>query len=290
MTSRAPVGGRPAVEWRLLYTGAHPGALNMGIDEAILHSVASGGPPTLRFYGWNPHALSLGCFQDAAEVDLDACRRLGVDVVRRPTGGRAVLHGVEVTYSLVLPEASGIVPQGITESYRAISRGLARGLASLGLETRLAEGRQRTDAPGRRGLSAACFDAPSWYELNAGGKKLVGSAQVRRFGVLLQHGSIPLALDAGALFACLKFPDEAARARAKAAFAAKATSLWEALGREVPFHEVAAAVAGGIGEELGVEFREGALTEREEKTAEELAREKYARLDWHRRSGRTYPA
>lgn len=283
----------------------------MGIDEAILHSVASGGPPTLRFYAWNPPAVSLGCFQDAArEIDFDACRRLGVDVVRRPTGGRAVLHDVEVTYSLILPEANPIVPQGITESYRTISRGMVRGLASLGLDAKMVSLRRRggegveeaqsgetgaplpsgrsvitVDAPDRRSLSPACFDAPSWYEVAVGGKKIVGSAQLRRAGVLLQHGSIPLALDADKLFACLKFADGAARQRAKAAFLAKATSVWEALGRKVPYRDVCDAIAEGLSRELGVTLVEGELSPSEKAAAETLAREKYSRIDWHKEQG-----
>jgi len=305
------------VNWRLLYTGALPGALNMGIDEAILQSVAAGGVPTLRFYAWNPPAISLGCFQDAyREIDMDACRELGVDVVRRPTGGRAVLHDVEVTYSLILPEANSIIPRGITESYRSISEGMVRGLASLGLDVKMVSLRRRksqggageeqrageaasdtapiasqryvitVDAPDKKSLSAACFDAPSWYEVAAGGKKIVGSAQVRRCGVLLQHGSIPLALDADKLFACLKFPDDAARERAKAAFLAKATSVRDALGRELSFEQVSEAVAKGLAMTLGITLVKGELLSSEEEAARELARTKYSHIDWHKESGR----
>lgn len=293
------------MKWRLLHSGHLPGALNMAIDEAILLSVAQGGPPTLRFYGWDPPAISLGTFQDAQrEIDLATCKSLGVDVVRRPTGGRAVLHDVEVTYSLILPEDNDTVPKGITESYRAVSEGMVKGLDALGLDVKMVSLRRKgespppleqtasskrytitVDAPDKRSTSAACFDAPSWYEVTVDGKKIVGSAQMRRFGVLLQHGSIPLELEADKLFACLKFPSQAARARAKDAFLTKATSIRAALGRPVSFMETSEAVAKGLAEALGVGFVEGELTRKERQTAEELARTKYSRLDWHKEKG-----
>lgn len=292
--------------WRLVHSGHLSGAANMAIDEAILHSVAQGGRPTLRFYGWEPAAISLGVFQDCEkEIDLVTCKSLGIDVVRRPTGGRAVLHDVEVTYSLILPEDSGIVPKGITESYRAVSEGMVRGLASLGLDARMVALRRRgegatespkapasgrytitVEAPEKKSSSAACFDAPSWYEVTVDGKKIVGSAQMRRLGVLLQHGSIPLELDVEKLFACLKFPSRESRKRAKAAFAAKATSIREALGRNVSFLEASEAIALGLQDALGITFVEGDLTPFELETAERLARTKYARLDWHQRRRR----
>lgn len=294
------------MKWRLLHSGHLTGAMNMAVDEAILLSVAKGGPPTLRFYGWDPPAISLGAFQDAQkEIDLATCKSLGVDVVRRPTGGRAVLHDVEVTYSLILPEESDIVPKGITESYRAVSEGMVKGLGSLGLDVKVVSLRRKgespsaseeapaskrytitVDAPDRRTSSAACFDAPSWYEVTVDGKKIVGSAQMRRFGVLLQHGSIPLELEAEKLFACLKFPSPESRARAKAAFLDKATSIRAALGRAVSFMETSDAVVKGFAEALGVEFIEGSLTPKERQTAEELARTKYSRIDWRERVGR----
>ena len=346
----------------------------MAIDEAIMHAVAAGSvPPTLRFYGWDPPALSVGYFQNVArEVDRAACESIGVDVVRRPTGGRAVLHDVEVTYSLVVPEENPVIPKGITESYRAISEGMVHGLLRLGLDARMVSLRRRREsagiaagadgaggpaapggtgdaggdaagvpageaawdatgdavedaagdaavevpgdapdetgpeapgggdggqrdgvagalsrryqvtieAPDRRASSAACFDAPSWYEVTAGGKKVVGSAQVRRHGVLLQHGSIPLELDADKLFACLRFPSEEARRRARDLLLAKATSIRAALGRPISFMEVSEAIVAGLGEVLGVEIEPGELTEAERGRAERLAKEKYGTLDW----------
>lgn len=282
--------------WRLIRSGHMAAAVNMAIDEAILRSVADGKvPPTLRFYGWDPPAISVGYFQNVnKEVDTAACKSVGVDVVRRPTGGRAVLHDVEVTYSLVVPEENPIIPKGITESYRAISEGMVHGFVGLGLDAKMVSLRNRQngesppmssryqvtiDAP-QRSNSAACFDAPSWYEVTVDGKKVVGSAQVRRDGVLLQHGSIPLELQADKLFTCLRFPTPDVRERAKAIFCAKATSIRSALGRPISFMEVSDAVISGLQEVLGVTITPGELTPEEEETARRLAKEKYARLDW----------
>lgn len=278
--------------------------MNMAVDEAIMRSVAEGAEPTLRFYGWEPPAISVGYFQDAAkQVDFAACKSVGVDVVRRPTGGRAVLHDVEVTYSLTLPEENPIVPKGITESYRAISEGMVDGLRKLGLDAKMvALHRRRTDdssdeeraskkdeivieAPERGASTAACFDAPSWYEVAVDGKKIVGSAQMRRMGVLLQHGSILLDLDAEKLFTCLRFPSDAARRRAMEQLLEKATSIWSALGRPVSFMETSDAIVQGLAERLGVTIREGELTPAEKKTAEQLAATKYSRLDWKNSGG-----
>ena len=153
-------------KWRLLSDGPASAAWNMAVDEAIMTMVGrKESPPTLRIYGWDPPALSLGYFQRAAEVDLTACRSRGVDVVRRPTGGRAILHDQEVTYSLSLPEDLPWLPRGVTEAYRLIAGGLVRGLKILGVPVEMAPA-------GRRGAgkTAACFDAPCSYEIVARGR------------------------------------------------------------------------------------------------------------------------
>lgn len=181
-----------AKKMRLIYDPPMPGVANMQRDVKILEEVASGkAPPTLRLYGWSPPALSLGRFQKASEVaDLEACRRLGVGIVRRPTGGRAVLHDRELTYSFIIPDNRTLLPAGVVPSYCYISRALLDAFAILEIEAELSPGNMRGAglAPG------SCFDTPSAYELKVDGKKVVGSAQMRRDGVLLQHGSILLEL------------------------------------------------------------------------------------------------
>jgi lipoate-protein ligase A len=178
--------------WRLIYDPPMPGEENMRRDMEILEEAASGeAPPALRLYSWSPPALSLGRFQKAAEVaDLAACRRLGIDVVRRPTGGRAVLHDRELTYSLVIPDNRNLIPAGVVPAYRFISRALLDAFAGLGIEAELSPENKRGAGP----APGSCFDAPSAYELQVSGKKVVGSAQVRRKGMILQHGSILLEL------------------------------------------------------------------------------------------------
>jgi len=262
--------------WRLLVDGPARASWNMAVDEAIMTMVGrKEAPPTLRIYRWDPPALSLGYFQRLEEVDLSACRSRGVDLVRRPTGGRAILHDEEVTYSLSLPEDLPWLPRGVTEAYRLIAGGLVRGLRSLGVPAEMAPA-------GRRGggKTAACFDAPCTYEIVARGRKLVGSAQMRRMRAVLQHGSFPLRLQAEELFDLLHFNSPRERALGQELFAAKAISLGELL--DSPrFDNVWPAIVRGLGEELGVDFDRGSLTPAEEELARGLAREKYANDKWN---------
>jgi len=176
---------------RLIYDPPQPGEVNMARDMAIIEEVAQGAPPTLRFYSWQPAALSLGFFQQVEDIaDTAACSRLGIDIVKRPTGGRALLHYRELTYSVAVPENHPLVPRGILPSYKFFSAAIIGGLRELGVQTGLAPGGNR----GKGLLPGACFDSPSAYEIQVDGKKVVGSAQVRRDGTLLQHGSILLEL------------------------------------------------------------------------------------------------
>lgn len=194
-------------EWRMLQSGLSDGATNMAMDEAMTEALAAGRiRPTLRFYGWRPYAVSLGYFQKAdREMDLAACRAQGIDIVRRLTGGRAVLHSTELTYSIVVPEDYEDMPRTITASYSRLTKGLLLGLRELGVDAQMAIPVQAYgNEHGRRKTSAACFDAPSHYELTVDRRKLVGSAQVRRQGVILQHGSILLDFDALQMASILK--------------------------------------------------------------------------------------
>lgn len=261
------------MKWRLLDTGCRCGFENMAIDEAVMELISRGkAPPTLRFYGWDPPALTLGYFQDPGETaDLEACRRLGIDVVRRPTGGRAVLHSREVTYSIIAPEDNPAVTGTVSESYRRLSRGLILGLSRLGAEVKLSEdGANASGGP-------ACFDSPARYELVAGGRKLAGSAQGRRNGVVLQHGALPLENDAATLFTLLKFPTAAQREDQQRRYTLKATSLEEVLGRPVSPGEVVPALAQGFAEALGIELDPGELTGEEERQVKRLLKEKYVK-------------
>ncbi len=270
--------------WRILDTGFGDAAANMAIDEAIMLAHAAGeAPPTLRFYGWSPPAVSLGYFQRAeSELDLDACEKLGVAVVRRLTGGRAVLHEAELTYSLVVREDAPNVPETITASYRYFSGGIMAGLAQLGIVAQLSLPRSAYAQEKRKQphSSAACFDAPSHYEIMHEGRKLVGSAQVRRNGVLLQHGSVLLRFSPEKLAAVLKAPSDDARGRLVRTLSGCVTSVEAVLGREAAWEEVRDAMAGAFGPALGITLQAAGLSEAEWEMSRQLVQEKYGREQW----------
>ncbi len=186
--------------WRFIDSGNGSPSFNMALDEALLDWHSEGKiPPAIRFYGWNPPTLSVGYFQKVEkEIDLEAVKAQKLGFVRRPTGGRGVLHEHELTYSVIVSEDHPDMPKSVTEAYRVISEGLLKGFQHLGLEAyfavpKTAEERDALKSP----QSAVCFDAPSWYELVVEGRKVAGSAQTRQKGVILQHGSILLDIRCG---------------------------------------------------------------------------------------------
>lgn len=197
-----------ADSWRLIVDGRLDGAVNMALDRACQTARQQGlVPPTLRLYGWARPTVTLGRFQDAADVDAEVARSAGVDVVRRATGGRGVLHDDEVTYSVVAAVDDG-VPEGVAASYRYFARALAAGYDRLGVKAGLTEGR----ATGR---SAACYLTSAGADLAVGRRKLSGSAQVWSGGTVLQHGSFVRSRDVD-LEARLFRLDESGRARLEA--------------------------------------------------------------------------
>jgi lipoate-protein ligase A len=268
--------------WRLLVQREPArGAWNMAVDEAISRAVAEGeAPATLRFYAWAPPCVSLGRHQSLTALDTARCRALGYEIVRRPTGGRAILHTDEFTYSVIAPADEPAVQGLVLDSYLRLSRGLVAGLAKLGIAAEPAPGTNRAGP----NASAACFEVPSAYELVAGGKKLLGSAQNRRAKVVLQHGSLPLFGDLTRLVECLALPDDHARATLRRNLADHATTVEQILGRRVPFDEVAAAMAAGFQEALGMALAPGELSPAELALAERLLREQYDHPDWTERT------
>ncbi|MCG0314935.1 MAG: lipoate--protein ligase family protein [Calditerricola sp.] len=275
-----------AEQGRFVDTGSRSPAENRAIDEAILRLHAEGKvPPTVRFYTWDPPTLSIGYFQKAErEVDLAAVRAMGLGFVRRPTGGRAVLHDRELTYSIVVRESHPLIPPSVTEAYRVLSMGLLEGFRALGLRAEMVslsdpEEKKKFAAPS----SAACFDSPSWYELVVEGRKVAGSAQTRQLGVVLQHGSILLELDVDKLFSCLRFPSERVRARLREDFTRKAVAINDVAPRPVTLEEAKAAFFAGFAKGLGVELVPGALTPEEEALAAELVATRYGTEAWNLR-------
>jgi lipoyl(octanoyl) transferase len=261
----------PLTTWRLLNTRHLDGATNMATDEAISRAVqANLAPPTLRFFGWRPACLSLGQAQPGGDVDRAACLAAGVAVVRRPTGGRAILHIDELTYSVIAPEHEPRVVGTIVESYRRLSAGLLNGLLLLGVPTRQVEQPDNHD----RDQGPVCFEVPSNYEIVFDGKKLVGSAQMRKAGVVLQHGTLPLHGDIARISLYLAQHPDQARVRQRA------TTVEAAIGREVDYDMAAQMMARGFAEALHLQLAAGELTLEEQAWAAELRRDKYAADEW----------
>lgn len=266
--------------WRLLDTGWHDGATNMAIDEALMAGVSAGkSPPTLRFYGWDPPCLSLGYAQKWTVADVDACARNGWDIVRRPTGGRAILHIDELTYSVCVPDTEPRVRGGLLASYRRLSDALAAGLERLGLTL------ARAQPQGRNGSTdegPACFDRPSNFEITVGGRKLVGSAQARKKGTVLQHGTLPLYGDVTRIALALAGDDEG-RAGIRSGLRDSATTLETSLGRRVPYEEVAGQLAQGFAAALNLRLEAGDLSTWELETTRRIRREKFGNAEWSMR-------
>lgn len=247
-------------------SGGAPGALNMGIDEAVLRSVAAGDSlPALRLYSWAPACVTVGYFQSLEdEVDLAACRAAGVDAVRRITGGGAVLHEAEITYSIVLPEGHPLAPAGILDSYRIICGGIVDALRELGIE--------------------AAFEPIN--DVCAGGRKVSGNAQTRKHGCLLQHGTVLLGLDPERMFSLLRVSKEKLAGKAISEVRQRVTSVGGLLGRSVGYAEAAGALAKGFAsafEARGVELARGGLEPAELAEGRRLAAEKFSSAAWNRR-------
>jgi lipoate-protein ligase A len=263
-------------QWRLIYDSPTIGAENMAIDEAILASISAGKTaPTLRLYGWQPPCLSLGYGQHVRDVDLERLAVNGWELVRRPTGGKAILHVDELTYSVALPIHHPLARGGVIESYLRISEALAAGLRRLGVKPYAEQ-----NANGGQ-MSVVCFETPSHYELMVNGKKLVGSAQARRKEGVLQHGSLPLCGDITRICDVLRYKNEAEREKAKRKVRARATTLEEALtGQRIGWQAAAEAVTCGFEETLNAEFKIGELTDEEREQAAKFREAIYANVAW----------
>ncbi|MEJ2486788.1 MAG: lipoate--protein ligase family protein, partial [Anaerolineales bacterium] len=181
--------GKPNL-WRLLLTPEAPGAWNMAVDEAILEAATHREVlPTLRLYAWNPPCLSLGYAQPISDVDESRLEKFGWDLVRRPTGGRAILHTDELTYSVCGPEDEPVLAGDILSSYKRLSSAILAAIEQIGISVQALPQEKNANS---KSPEPVCFEVPSNYEITADGKKLVGSAQARRQGGVLQHGTLPL--------------------------------------------------------------------------------------------------
>ncbi len=242
--------------WRLLSPVTCPGALNMAIDQAILMLHAERkSPPTLRFYQWNPPAISLGHFQKHHGLDLDVCRRLGVEIVRRPTGGRAVLHWGDLTYALIAGARDGM-PARLDAAYQLICQGLLAGLRDLGIEAELGRDSSRAQQP------EICFLRQAIGDIVHQGKKIVGNAQTWLSSSLMQHGSIIIDPQIDRLVQLWgSNHDSSERLRVK--LEARLSSLKDILGDGIKVEVLSAAIQEGMSQVLGVSFEIGELSREE---------------------------
>lgn len=249
------------MKFRLLKTGFNYAFYNMGLDQVLSEKVASGeSEPVLRFYGWNPPAVSIGYFQKIEEeVDLEKCKELGVDTVRRITGGGAVFHDTELTYSFIVPVENNVVRKPILDSYEDICAGIIAGGRELGLEIKFVP----------------------LNDLVVDGKKVSGNAQTRRGGVILQHGTILLKVDVEKMFKILLVPNEKIRDKMIETVKERVTSLSDKLGRDFDFEEAASVFERGFKTAFsGIEFAESEVTDDENALAQKYAKEHYGTNEW----------
>lgn len=253
--------------WRLLKFEAHNAYMNMAMDEAILDARIKGLiPNTVRFYRWNPSAVSIGRFQNIQnEVYLENCRKHGVNVVRRITGGGTVYHDAEgeITYSVVVRKED-LMSEGIVDVYAKVYAGIIEALNILGLSAGFNKG-----------------DAKACPNLTINGKKISGSAQCHKANTVLQHGTLLVDVNLEKMFTLLKVPWAGTCIEVVNIAKNKITSIKDELGRDVSIKEVIKALTEGFGKAFNVKLQDGELTAHEYLLAEKLHKEKYSSTDWN---------
>ena len=250
-------------EWRLLDTGLNDAFYNMALDEAILIARSKNiVPNTIRFYRWRPPAVSIGYFQSMEdEVDIKTCDKLGIDYVRRRTGGGAVYHDTEgeLTYSIIVNEKHRLISRDIQETYRILCSGLVLGLRQLNIP---AEFKPIND-------------------IVVYGKKISGNAQTRRINMVLQHGTILRKVNPRLMFRVLKVPSEKIRDKLIKSIEERVTSISDILKKDVSFDEIKKALIKGFENSFEIKLTSGRLTDFEEEMTYKLKREKYAMKEWN---------
>ena len=272
----------PLSTWRLLVSPPANGAWNMAVDEAIL--IAAGNnesAPTLRLYSWEPPCLSIGYAQPIADADLSRLQAHGWDLVRRPTGGRAILHTDELTYAVIGPQHEPRLAGGVLESYQVLATALLEALHRLSVP---AETESHTYSPQSYATNGAvCFEVPSNHEITARGRKLLGSAQARRREGILQHGTLPLHGDLRRIVDVLAYPDQDQRSAAAARLVERATTVETVLGEAPEWLEVVQAFINAFVCKLNLRLEPGELSGLELERAGHIMAEKYANREWNAR-------
>ncbi|PKQ21320.1 MAG: lipoate--protein ligase family protein [Actinobacteria bacterium HGW-Actinobacteria-6] len=253
--------------WRLIQDGPQDGAWNMAVDRAVLAARAAGeAPPTLRLYSWHVPTVTLGRFQSLDDVDMQYCSKHGFDVVRRPTGGRGVLHDDEVTYSVTASLEDGM-PRGVSASYRLLCGALAEAYSLLGVPAVLT-GRARGEK-----AAGACYLHATHADLSLGAAKLSGSAQVWDHHAVLQHGSFVRTRDVEAESRVFKLGELGGkRLRAETA------TLESAPGGPPTTAAITSAICEAFEMSLQIELKPGVLSAAEIQAAESL-RESFNRAE-----------
>lgn len=250
-------------KWRLLDTGLNDAFYNMALDEAIVIARSKNlVPNTIRFFRWSPSAVSIGYFQSMEEeVDIKACDEMGIDYIRRRTGGGAVYHDTEgeLTYSIIVDENHRLISRDFQETYRTLCSGLVLGLRQLGVP---AEFKPINDIIAR-------------------GKKISGNAQTRGMSIVHQHGTILRKVDPALMFKVLKVPSEKIRDKLIKSVEERVTSINDVLGRDVSFRELKDALIKGFEDSFGIKLMRGSIMDFEEDLAQRLKVEKYASRKWN---------
>ena len=264
--------------WRLIINSPGKGPWNMAVDEAILESVANRvKPPTLRLYAWNPYCLSLGHAQPTTDVNLQALKTRGWELVRRPTGGKAILHADEITYAIIAPIDEPRVSGTVLESYQRLSKALLTALTFLGVQ---ADSKPKESANRRIPLNPICFESPSDYEITSKGKKIIGSAQARRLHSVLQHGSIPLFGDIARITQVLNYNTIAEEKETEINIRRKAGTIKDIINKQISWQVFSKALINGFSKELNIIFINGNLSNEEIFRANELVKTKFGSNEW----------
>ena len=277
------LSGYDRTSWRLIINEPAEGAWNMGVDEALLISIGKNESlPVLRLYAWEPACLSLGYSQPYQDINPDGIAENGWNVVRRVTGGRAILHTNELTYAVIAPYDEPIVAGSLLDSYNRISQGLLSALIHLGIQPH-AQSRDKNKKKAKDPPNPICFEVPSNYEITVGRKKIIGSAQARKKMGIIQHGTLPLRGDLTLIIQALKFPDQTSRLQAKDRILDRAATVESILGYQISWDTAAKAIIHGFQETFNINFVGSSLSPDELNQAETLIKEKYACRDWTKR-------
>ena len=262
--------------WRVILSDPQPGKMNMALDAAILEAVERGTvPPTLRLYDWSPPCLSLGYNQPFSDIDINRLNSRGWDVVRRPTGGRAILHTDELTYAVIGPKTDPRLKGGLMDSYWRISQALFQALITLGLPVEVHTGKNPLAHH-----QPVCFENPSEFEITVDGKKIIGSAQARKKGAILQHGSLPLTGDLTRITDVLTYSSDEERSSAGEILLENAVTVASVLGEDVSWKSAALAFREAFTKTLNLDLLEGSVTPEELIIARDLAENQFGASAW----------